>query len=49
MRRTVVGGRWVVLSPASGAPAATGRPVADMPTQNTGVVHEITFGEEESA
>ena len=32
---------------ASGASAVTGGPAADMPTQNTGVSHEITLGEEE--
>jgi hypothetical protein len=35
------------LSLASGAPAGTGGPAANMPTQNTGVSHEITLGEEE--
>jgi hypothetical protein len=37
------------LSLASGASAATEVPVADVPTQNTEVGHEITLGEEEIA
>jgi hypothetical protein len=43
----LLGAAGLSLSLASGAPAATGGPVADMPTQNTGVGHEITLGEEE--
>ena len=35
------------LSLASGAPAATEGPAADIPAQNTGVSHGITLGEEE--
>jgi hypothetical protein len=43
----LLGAAGLSLSLASGAPAATGGPAADIPTQNTGVSHEITLGEEE--
>jgi hypothetical protein len=35
------------LSLASGASAGTGAAATDMPTQKTGVSHEVTLGEEE--
>jgi hypothetical protein len=43
----LLGAAGLSLSLASGAPAATEGPAADIPTQNTGVSHEITLGEEE--
>jgi hypothetical protein len=43
----LLGAAGLSLSLASGAPAATEGPAADMPTQNTGMSHEITLGEEE--
>jgi hypothetical protein len=43
----LLGAAGLSLSLASGAPAATEGPVADIPTQNTGVSHDITLGEEE--
>ena len=43
----LLGAAGLSLSLASGAPAATAGPVADMPTSNTEVGHEITLGEEE--
>jgi hypothetical protein len=45
----LLGAAGLSLSLASGAPAATGAPTADVPTQNTEVGHEITLGEEEIA
>ena len=35
------------LSLASGASAGTGTAATDMPSQKTGVSHEVTLGEEE--
>src|SRR6476661_2359691 len=43
----LLGAAGLSLSLASGAPASTGGPPTGIPTQNTGVSHEITFGEEE--
>jgi len=43
----LLGAAGLSLSLASGAPAGTEGPAADMPTQNTGVSHETTLGEEE--
>ncbi len=43
----LLGAAGLSLSLASGAPAATEGPAADMPTQNTRMSHEITLGEEE--
>jgi hypothetical protein len=43
----LLGAAALSLSLASGASAVTEGPAADMPTQNTGVSHEITLGEEE--
>ena len=43
----MLGAAGLSLSLASGASAATSGPAADMPTQNTGVSHEIILGEEE--
>jgi hypothetical protein len=43
----LLGAAGLSLSLASGAPAGTGGAAADMATQNTGVSHEITLGEEE--
>ena len=43
----LLGAAGLSLSLASGAPAATEGPAADIPTQNTGVSHDITLGEEE--
>jgi hypothetical protein len=45
----LLGAAGLSLSLASGASAATEVPAADMPTQNTAVSPEITFGEEEIA
>ena len=45
--RPLLGAAGVSLSLASGAPAATVGPVADIPMQNAGVNHQITLGEEE--
>jgi hypothetical protein len=45
----VLGAAGLSLSLASGASAITAGPAADMPTRNTGVSHEVTFGEEEIA
>src|SRR6476659_7687785 len=42
-----LGAAGLSLSLASGAPASTGGPPTGIPTQNTGVSQEITFGEEE--
>ena len=43
----LLGAAGLSLSLASGAPAAAEGPAADIPTQNTGVSHNITLGEEE--
>jgi len=43
----LLGAAGLSLSLASGSPAATEGPAADIPTQNTGVSHDITLGEEE--
>ena len=43
----VLGAAGLSLSLASGASAVPGGPAADMPTANTGEIHEITLGEEE--
>ena len=43
----LLGAAGLSLSLASGAPAATGEPAADIPSRDTGVSHEITLGEEE--
>src|SRR6476620_9873566 len=40
----LLGAAGLSLSLASGAPASTGGPPTGIPTQNTGVSHEITFG-----
>ena len=45
----LLGAAGLSLSLASGAPAATEMPTADMPTQNTAANHEIMLGEEEIA
>jgi len=45
----LLGAAGLSLSLASGASAGPGGPAADMPTQKTGVAHEITLGEEEIA
>ena len=43
----LLGAAGLSLSLASGASAGTGAAATDMPTQKTGVSHEITLGEEE--
>ena len=43
----LLGAAGLSLSLASGAPASTGGPATDIPTQNAGVSHEIIFAEEE--
>ena len=43
----LLGAAGLSLALASGASAATEVPVTDTPTQDTGVSHEITLGEEE--